>query len=82
MKTTVELNDSLFEETKRYAAQHRTTLRAVLESALHDYLKQQVAAGASFRMRRATFSGHGLQARIQEGDWNQIRSRIYEGQGG
>lgn len=82
MKTTVELNDSLFEETKRYAAQHRITLRAVLESALHDYLKQQGAAGAPFRMRRATFSGHGLQAGIQESDWNQIRSRIYEGQGG
>ena len=82
MKTTVELNDSLFEETKRYASQHRITLRAVLESALHDYLKQQVMITAPFRMRRATFWGQGLQAGIQEGDWNQARSRIYEGQGG
>ena len=82
MKTTVELNDSLFEETKRYAAQHHTTLRAVIESALHTFLKQQTAATAPFRLRCATFSGNGLQAGIQEGDWNQIRSCIYEGQGG
>jgi len=82
MKTTVELNDSLFEETRRYAAQHHTTLRAVLERALHTFLKQQAATTAPFRMRRATFSGSGLQPGIQEGDWSQIRSRIYGGQGG
>ncbi|HRD67377.1 MAG TPA: hypothetical protein PKY50_14620 [Candidatus Competibacter sp.] len=82
MKTTVELNESLFEEAKRYAVQHRITLRAVLESALHDYLKQQGTVTAPFRMRRATFAGHGLQAGIQEGDWNSIRSHLYEGQGG
>ncbi len=82
MKTTVELNDSLLEEIKRYAAQHHTTLRAVLECALHNFLKQQTATTKPFRMRRATFSGNGLQAGIQEGDWSQIRSRIYEGQGG
>lgn len=82
MKTTVELNDSLFEEARRYAAQQHTTLRAVLESALQNFLKQQTAAMAPFRMRQATFSGSGLQTGIQEGDWNQIRSHIYEEQGG
>ena len=82
MKTTVELNDSLFEETKRYAAQHHTTLRAVLERALHNFLKQQATTTAPFKMRRATFSGNGLQAGIHEGNWSQIRSRIYEEQGG
>ena len=82
MKTTVELNDSLFAEIKRYAAQNQTTLRAVLESALHNFLKQQTTDAAPFRMRRTTFAGAGLQAGIEEGNWNQIRSRIYEEQGG
>ena len=68
MKTTVELKDSLFEEIKRYAAQNRTTLRAVLESALHNFLKQRAAGAAPFRMRRATFAGAGLQASLEEGN--------------
>ena len=82
MKTTVELNDSLLEEIKRYAAQNQTTLRAVLESALHNFLKQQTVAAAPFQMRRATFAGTGLESSIEEGNWQQIRSRIYEEQGG
>ncbi|MBK8185350.1 MAG: hypothetical protein IPK63_21560 [Candidatus Competibacteraceae bacterium] len=78
----MELNDSLFEEIKRYAAQNQTTLRAVLENALHNFLKQQTVATVPFRMRRATFAGTGLQSGIEEGNWQQIRSRIYEEQGG
>jgi hypothetical protein len=82
MKITMELNDSLFEETKRYAARHKATLRAVLEGALHNFLKQQTGVTAPFRMRRATFAGNGPQARIQEGNWNPIRFHVYKEQGG
>jgi len=82
MKTTVELNDSLFEELKNYASQHHTTLRAILDSALRSFLKQQIMGTPPFQMRRATFSGDGLQSGIDESDWNKIRSHIYEDQGG
>ncbi|MEZ5600511.1 MAG: hypothetical protein R3F36_05695 [Candidatus Competibacteraceae bacterium] len=77
MKTIVELNDSLLEKIKRHAARHHTALRAVLERAL-DHFPQRWTT-TPFRMRRATCSGNGPQAGIQEENWNPIRSRIHEG---
>ena len=82
MKTTVELNDHLLEATERYAARHRLTLRAVLESALYHFWQQQAKEITPFRMRRATFAGNGLPPGLQDGDWDRMRSRIYEDQGG
>jgi hypothetical protein len=38
MKTTVELPDELLIEAKKHAAEHRTTLRALLESGLRHTL--------------------------------------------
>ena len=82
MKTIVELNDSLLAEIKHHAARHHTTLRAVLEHMPHHFLKRWTTTTMPFRMRRATCSGNGPQARIQEESWNPIRSRIHEGQSG
>ena len=82
MKTIVELNDSLLEEIKHHAARHHTALRVVLERAPHHFPKRWTTTTMPFRMRRATCSGNGPQARIQEESWNPIRSRIHEGQSG
>lgn len=51
---------------------------------LFEAMKYQTAETFTlpFKMRRATFKGNGLQREIQQGNWNQIRSQIYEGQGG
>ncbi len=76
MKTIVELNDSRLEEIKHHAAQHHTTSRAVLERAPHYFLQQQTATTTPFRMRRATFSGSGPHAGIQDEDWSQIRALV------
>lgn len=77
MKITVDLNDSLLSEAVFYAIQNRTTLQAVIEEALCKFLNNQ-----PFQMRRATFLGNGLHVEIQQANWSQIRSQIYEGQGG
>lgn len=82
MKITLELNDILFEEIKRYTSEYQTTLQEVLESALRSFLQQQGTNKISFQMRRATFPGNGLHVEIQQGNWSRIRSQIYEGQGG
>jgi hypothetical protein len=83
MKTTIEINDALFNRAKRLASRRRTTLRAVVESALRQYLDLQGSARQNtFRLRRHSFRGHGLQADLTEQDWAAIRERVYEGRGG
>jgi predicted transcriptional regulator len=83
MKTTIEINDALFHQAKQLAAQRRTTLRAIVESALHHFLDARGPGSHSpFRLRRHSFRGRGLQAGLSEEDWATIRERAYEGRGG
>jgi hypothetical protein len=37
---------------------------------------------SSFRLRKATFKGKGLQAHLTGASWEQIRELSYEGRGG
>lgn len=83
MKTTLEINDPLLQRAKRLAAERNTTLRMVIETALRQYLDTtDEGHRPSFRLRRHTFRGRGLQAGLDEHDWAAIRERIYEGRGG
>jgi hypothetical protein len=44
MKTTVELPDQLLIEVKKHAAEHRTTIRALIERGLRHELGQKAPA--------------------------------------
>ncbi|MFL5322280.1 MAG: hypothetical protein ACJ790_21665 [Myxococcaceae bacterium] len=81
MKTTVELADALLVEAKRLAAREKRTLREVLEEGLRLVLDDRGARQKQpFQM--VTFGVGGLQPEVREGDWQQLRALIYEGQGG
>jgi hypothetical protein len=80
MKTTVEISDALLEDARRAAEKGGTTVRALIEEGLRLVLKSRRAAGP-FRLRRGSFKGKGLQAGLQEGDWEEIRRRAYEDHG-
>ena len=83
MKTTIEINDALFDRAKRLASRRRTTPRAVIESALRQYLDLQGSAShGTFRLRRHGFRGRGLQGGLTEHDWAAIREQVYEGRSG
>jgi hypothetical protein len=83
MKTTIEINDTLFHEAKQLAARRGMTLRAVFESALRHFLDPRGSGNQrAFRLRRHSFRGRGLQAGLAEEDWAMIRERAYEGRGG
>jgi hypothetical protein len=79
MKTTVEIPDPLFRQAKAYAASHGIPLREVFETGLRTVLEGQSPAGRRFRLKTITTKGEGL---VCDGDWNTIRSLIYEGHGG
>ena len=78
MKTTVEIPDSLFRETKSYASARGLTFREVIETALRRTLEQHPAARKSFRLRKASFKGQGP---VAGEDWLTFRRMIYEGHG-
>jgi len=82
MKATVEISDHLFREAKRFAAKKNKTFREVVEMALRNFLTNQKTSPKPFKLRKCTFKGNGLVEGLQEGDWETIRSLIYEGRGG
>jgi Bacterial antitoxin of type II TA system, VapB len=81
MKTTVEIPQTLLDEARKLASQEGTTLRALVEEGLRRIIAERRHAGA-FRLRKATFTGTGLQAGVAGVPWERIRDMAYEGRGG
>lgn len=80
MKTTIEISDILLKEAKKIAAREGTTLRTLVEQGLRHELKQR-AGSKSFRLRKATFKGKGLQSGAKGLSWDQLRELAYAGRG-
>ena len=81
MKTTVQIPDSLFEKARRLASREGTTLKALIEEGLRRIINDRERP-ATFRLRKATFKGDGLQPHVAGASWEQIREMSYEGRGG
>ena len=82
MKTTVEISDVILTQTKEAAREFNITLREIIESALRSYLEERKKRPQSFTLKKQSCSGQGVCEGIQEGKWEDIRSKIYEGRGG
>ncbi|MGC2111784.1 MAG: type II toxin-antitoxin system VapB family antitoxin [Candidatus Korobacteraceae bacterium] len=80
MKTTIQIPDSLFQEARRLAQREKTTLKALVEQGLRRALAERKEV-SGFRLRKATFKGHGLQRPLAGASWEQIRELSYEGRG-
>jgi Arc/MetJ family transcription regulator len=80
MKTTIDIADPLLARAKQVAAAEGVTLRELVEDGLRQVLEERERRPA-FRLRRATFRGHGLQPDVAEGSWQRIRDLAYEGRG-
>jgi hypothetical protein len=81
MKTTVDIADALLVKAKQVAVAEGSTLRELIEEGLRRSLEERQRR-RSFRLRKATFRGRGVQAPLAEGSWEQIRALAYEGHGG
>lgn len=80
MKTTIQIPDNLFEEARRIAEREHTTLKALVEQGLRRTLAERKRRG-TFRLRKASFKGKGLQAPVAGLTWEQLREMSYEGRG-
>ena len=81
MKTTIEISDALLAQARALASEEETTLRALVEEGLREMLKCKNAK-PSFRLRKASFKGQGLQLGFASDRWDAIRDAAYQGRGG
>ncbi len=81
MKTTVHIPDSLFKEARKVAQEEQTTLKALIERGLRKVISERKQR-KRFKLRMATFKGHGLQPHIAGASWDKLRDISYEGRGG
>ena len=82
MKTTIDIAEPLLQRAKKMAKERNTTLKTIIESALHEALEAQSRPHPKFRLETHVFKGKGLQAGLSWDDWSTIRSVTYEGRGG
>jgi len=80
MKTTVEIADSLLQQARKLAAREGVTLRTLVERGLHRVIAE-TKRGASFKLRRASFKGKGLQPEFRETSWEKVRDLVYKDRG-
>jgi len=64
MRTMVTLDDRLHRKARMYAAEHGTTLTALIEEALRLRLAKRLKTARKKRVRLPTFKGDGLQPGI------------------
>jgi hypothetical protein len=82
MKTTVDIPDALLRRLRERAARQGTTLKALLQVAIREFLGQGGGRGSEFRLRDGSFRGEGTAPGVREGDWRAISEMSYEGRGG
>lgn len=80
MKTTVEIAEDLFARTREVAQREGTTLRNLIEEGLRTVLTQREQR-ASYHWPDLSVGGEGLAPEVEEGGWERVRDRIYEGRG-
>ena len=71
MKTTVDIADSLLREVRNLATREGVTLRTLMERGLLRVLAE-ANQGTTFKLRRASFKGEGLQVAFREAPWERL----------
>ena len=61
MRTTISLDDSVFENARRLAAEAGVSLSTLIEAALRDRLTPKTADPAPAAFQLITYGGSGLQ---------------------
>ncbi len=77
MKTTLEIDDTLFREAKAFAAHRGMTMRSLYEQALRVLLHQRQQDIQPFTLCDARVEGKGLQAGVDLSDPTQWHELVY-----
>ena len=80
MKTTIELSDELANAAKTYAAEHKITLRSLVERGLREVMPW-IANGAASSSETQASAGGVCRPNSVSADWSRIRDAVYKGRG-
>lgn len=75
MRTIISLDDELHRRAKSYAAEHRTTLTALVDEALRAHLAERRGKRRP-PVRLPTFKGEGLQSGVSLDEMGTIHDRM------
>jgi hypothetical protein len=78
MKTTVEIEDHLFERAKREALRRKTTLRRLIEEGLRAELARGKSNAKRYVMRDVSVGG-GLLPGVGPWNWFELSERPWTG---
>jgi hypothetical protein len=70
----IEIEQSLLRAARELAKHEGVTIREIVERA-------ESRRGPSFKLRRASFKGNGLQPALREGAWEDLRDLSYGNRG-
>lgn len=76
MKTTIEIQDALFEQAKRYARRSRRSLRAIIEEGLRRVLTDSQPA-AGYEVPDASVGDPDGIDPLEAMSWQDLRAEIY-----
>ncbi len=68
MRTTIRLDEQLFETVKQYALSHGKTFTAVVEDALREKMMRRAVLAHRPRVKLKTVAGMGVRAGIDLDD--------------
>ncbi|MBI3711053.1 MAG: DUF2191 domain-containing protein [Proteobacteria bacterium] len=80
MKVTIHIPESLLRQARRLVVREGITLTALVERCLHQVGTEKVKS-ETFRLRKATFRGKGLQPDICGVTGEHLRDLAYKGRG-
>jgi len=68
MRTTIRLDEQLFQTVKKYALSHGKTFTAVVEDALREKMMRRAVSSHRPRVKLKTVGGEGVRAGIDLDD--------------
>lgn len=80
IKTTIDIPDSLLDQTRKLARQEHVTFRELVEEGLNLVVARH-RQKKPIQVKPVTFKGKGLATELQQTPWAAIRDTIYEGRG-
>lgn len=72
MRTTIDIDDNLFQSTKQRAIEQKTTVKKLVEDALRSFLAKPTTLTSLQPIRLVTFSGSGTKPGVDLSDNSQV----------
>ena len=77
MKTTFNISDALMQQIRKLAKERGVSMTELIEAALAEKIAS-LKGRTKFQLKERIVNGKGLVEDLEEGNWSEIKRRIYE----